>query len=430
MAARPELVDAKAGEASGSDWLFRVFSAWTVVLLCRPQDIFPFLAVFRPAMVGEVLTLCLFLFKLPSLRKPKYLEENQIKRYMGLVAVMIVGIPFSLYARLSFMTVFTSYINVIVFVLIFYKVINSVPRLTRLILLCCLGSGLYAIFSVISGNFAASRLVFGQMFDPNDLAFYSLSFLPLNLVFISKDNPLWVRLSCLGSIGAGTLLIFLTGSRGGMLAFAVSALLMLTRKTRTITGKSKIILLVIFLVFIMAAPIDMERYATLLTIGSDYNVYDETGRMALWKTGLSWMLINPFTGVGVGCFGNAIGLDRQARGAETLAWQAPHNSVVQIGTETGVVGLLLYLTMTTGAWRTFLRGTKIPENEPLKKVCEMGLIGFTGLFVSGLFLSQAYSVLWAFYIVLSAVANQMLFVTKNARLNLRWLNLRGSGHAS
>ena len=425
MAARPELVDAKAGEASGSDWLFRVFSAWTVVLLCRPQDIFPFLAVFRPAIVGAVLTLCLFLFKLPSLRKPKYLQENQIKRYMGLVAVMIVGIPFSLYARLSFMTVFTSYINVIVFVLIFYKVINSVPRLTRLILLCCLGSGLYAIFSVISGNFAASRLVFGQMFDPNDLAFYSLSFLPLNLVFISKDNPLWVRLSCLGSIGAGTLLIFLTGSRGGMLAFAVSALLMLTRKTRTITGKSKIILLVIFLVFIMAAPIDMERYATLLTIGSDYNVYDETGRMALWKTGLSWMLTNPFTGVGVGCFGNAIGLDRQARGAETLAWQAPHNSVVQIGTETGVVGLLLYLTMTTGAWRTFLRGTKIPENESLKKFCEMGLIGFTGLFVSGLFLSQAYSVLWAFYIVLSAVANQMLFVTKNARLNLR-----GPGHAS
>ena len=39
-------------------------------------------------------------------------------------------------------------------------------------------------------------------------------------------------------------------------------------------------------------------------------------------------------------------------------------------------------------------------------MAEMGLVGFVGMFFSGLFLSQAYSVYWAIYIALSAVMNQ------------------------
>ncbi|WP_291322985.1 hypothetical protein [Desulfonatronospira sp.] len=70
------------------------------------------------------------------------------------------------------------------------------------------------------------------MFDPNDIAFFTLGFLPLNLVFIPRDSHFWVRLTCLGSFGMGVLIILLTGSRGGFLAFAVSAALLLLFKTR------------------------------------------------------------------------------------------------------------------------------------------------------------------------------------------------------
>jgi O-antigen ligase len=173
------------------------------------------------------------------------------------------------------------------------------------------------------------------------------------------------------------------------------------------------------LVIVSQFPINTERFKTLLTIEEDYNVWDETGRMAIWKIGLRAMLANPLTGVGVGCFYNAVGLDREARGAETLKWQAAHNSVVQIGTETGVIGLTLFLLMSKNVLLVFRRVKKAEVPESLIKIGEMGLVGFAGMFIASLFLSQAYSMYWAFYVVLSAVASQLL---------AREQQLAGEGH--
>ena len=44
----------------------------------------------------------------------------------------------------------------------------------------------------------------------------------------------------------------------------------------------------------------------------------------------------------------------------------------------------------------------------LKKIGEMGLAGFIGMFTAAFFLSQAYSLYWAFYIMFSAVAFRLL----------------------
>ncbi len=37
----------------------------------------------------------------------------------------------------------------------------------------------------------------------------------------------------------------------------------------------------------------------------------------------------------------------------------------------------------------------------------MGLLGFVGMFTAAMFLSQAYSLYWVFYVAFSAVANQL-----------------------
>lgn len=140
----------------------------------------------------------------------------------------------------------------------------------------------------------------------------------------------------------------------------------------------------------------------------DYNVQDEEGRLAIWSTGLKVMLTNPITGVGVGCFGEAIGREREARGAESRVWQTAHNSAVQIGTETGVIGFILFLLLSFNVLRIINRGTEIVVSKDLVRLCEMGFAGFLGLFISGMFLSQAYSIYWAFYVAFSAVVSQLL----------------------
>jgi O-antigen ligase len=81
--------------------------------------------------------------------------------------------------------------------------------------------------------------------------------------------------------------------------------------------------------------------------------------------------------------------------------------VVQIGTETGVIGMGLFLLMSLNVVRIFRKTKRRACPEKLTRIGEMGMVGFTGLFVSGMFLSQAYSVYWAFYVAVSAVMSRL-----------------------
>ena len=392
-------------EPARSGALFVTFCFWTLVLLCRPQDIFPSLEPLRPALLTGIITLFMVLVRSGDLSRTPLFSQQQLRLYAALLLVMIMGIPFSLYARLSFNMIFGGYVNVVLFVIIFFKVVKSIDRLSTVILVGCLGNGLYSLYTVASGELAFGRLYFAEMFDPNDLAFFALSFLPLNLLFVSRGNHLAIRIAAACSFGAGTLLILLSGSRGGFVAFGVAAFLLLFMKNRIVRPFMKIIFVALCLVFVSLAPLNTERYMTIVEIEEDYNLKDETGRINLWKIGMDAMIHNPLTGVGVGNFPMAVGLDRQRRGIEERSWQAAHNMVVQIGSETGVIGMALFLLMSVNVMRTLRRVKKGPCPEKLARIAEMGLVGFAGLFVSGMFLSQAYSFYWAFYVVFSAVVS-------------------------
>jgi O-antigen ligase len=89
---------------------------------------------------------------------------------------------------------------------------------------------------------------------------------------------------------------------------------------------------------------------------------------------------------------------------------------VQIGTETGVIGLALFLLMSLNVFRIFGKVHSNSPSESLIRISEMGRAGFLGLFVSGMFLSQAYSFYWAFYIVLSAALNRLYLKEKRTLL--------------
>jgi O-antigen ligase len=335
-------------------------------------------------------------------------SEGQVKLYAALVAIMIAGIPTSHYAGLSLTIVFTDYINIALFFFLFFKVVDSTEKISKVLLIGCLGNGIYSAFTVTTGNFSYGRIYFGGMFDPNDLSFFALSFMPLNLIFLSRERPLWIRLACLSSFGVCLLLILLTGSRGGMVALAGISILLLLTKSLALKPFMKIACLMLGLSFVALAPINWERYETILEPEDDYNLKDEDGRIAIWKIGLKTMIENPVTGVGVGNFSMAIGLDRKSRNLERQAWQTAHNMAVQIGTETGVIGFALFLMMSANVFRILIRVRANSSSDTLIRISEMGNAGFLGLLISGMFLSQAYSLYWAFYIALSASVNRLL----------------------
>lgn len=204
------------------------------MLMWRPQDYFTFLAPMRPVLVLGLVTLLFFLLKNPGSILEGLFKNTQVKYFVALVCLMIISIPFALYRRGAFEFLFLGYINAILFFFIFYKVVDSSKKIKTVLFIGCIGTGLYSIFALIEGGVIGGRIFFGSMFDPNDLAFFALSFLPFNLIFLSKDNALLKRFICTGNFVIGILLIFMTASRGGVVAFCVVALMMLLTRTHTI----------------------------------------------------------------------------------------------------------------------------------------------------------------------------------------------------
>ena len=399
------LESTSAGEKGGK--VFFLFCLWTLVSLSRPQDFFPALAPLRPALTMGVLTL--FFYFLNFKRKSLIvLKEKQVRYFFLLVLIMILSIPTSLYIMQSLEKFFLEYTMVVAYFVIFVLIVDSIDKIYKVLFLACVGCGIYSFFTVMSGTFESGRLEFGSMFDANDLAFFVLCFIPLNLIFISKDNKLLTRILCLTALLLGIVLIFLSGSRGGMLAlgFAFSAILF--RKTISVKKGFKIFAVIAGALMLSVSSIDTDRLMTLFTLKQDYNFTAEGGRLDLWGIGIKAMLENPLTGVGVGSFPNAVGNQRKRLDADTQAWQRAHNSVIQIGTETGVFGLMLFLMLSWNVAKIFARTSREATSIKLKKIGEMGLAGFLGMFTAAFFLSQAYSIYWAFYIMFSVVVFRFL----------------------
>jgi O-antigen ligase len=404
---REGLIAADRAETQGGA-LLKAFYLWTFILMFRPQDFLSFLVPLRPALAAGLIVIVLFAIHGLQLLQGVTLNK-QMKMFLALVLVMIAGIPFAYHRGVAFMFLFTQYVNVILYVAIFYVVVRRVEVIRNVLFFSCLGTALYALVSFTGGHVIRSRLAFGSAFDPNDLAFFLVSFLPFSFVFLTHDNQTYRKAIGLCNLTITPLVILLTGSRAGFVALVSVFILLLFHRSRTVKMGHKLTFMVIgaVIIFSSAATIDFERFQTILHPKEDYNWNDEWGRKSIWKTGLRLMIEHPFTGVGLSCFNMAIGQDREERDL-IPKWQAPHSALIQVGTETGVGGFLLFIMMSLTAFRWLRTVRKRTRNDKTAELAEMGAIGFVGLIIGAMFLSQGYSIYWAFYIVLSAVLYRAL----------------------
>jgi O-antigen ligase len=381
-----------------------LFYIYLFVVMGRPQDIFTFIAPLRPVLILEVFILCLVLISSSQLFSQVFCRNRQVNLFLALICVMIIGVPFAYHRGLAFEFLFTGYVTLIFFFLFFFIFATSAQVVKTILKIVCLGVFIYTMFSIVQGTLNQGRLGAGTMFDPNDLSYFLVSLLPFNFLFVVRGNPFYIRCVSILNIGFGSLTVLMTGSRGGFIGLLGIFTMLLFLRTRTIKLGLKVVFLVSFLIlmFFMSNSINFDRLGTILSLETDYNITAEGGRLDIWKTGLKLMITHPLTGVGVNCFDMAIGQDREERGT-IPRWQTAHNSFVLIGTETGVVGLLLYFLLNLNAYIIFSKIAKNNESDELARVGEMARIGFVGNFVCSMFLSQAYSVYWVFYIALSAV---------------------------
>jgi O-antigen ligase len=404
--------------ATRSAMSFRLFLLCSFVLLGRPQDVLPFLQPLRPALVLIVLAVAAMVFGARRQELSAALSTSESKRYLLFFLIMIVGIPFAYHRRVAFEGVFEGYVaNMLFFVLLVFQV-TSLQRLKSLVWVICLCTLMYSVFGGLlqTEYVGGGRLqLAGQMFDPNDTAFLLVSLFPLSLYVVRFEKGLLKRLVAVGAVFGAIAIILQTGSRGGIIGFGAVLLILLLTKAGAI-GKSYKWLIVAMLVSTLlfyGDTIDVERYLTLTDLSSDYNVSSKGGRLDLWEAAIDLSIANPVTGVGVNCYPWAHFLSRTATGESYLVFHTVHNSYLLISAETGLIGFGIFMFIIVRSLFTFIRVSRIhvqPEAREASEIRALGgvmLIGFGGLLVTGLFLSQGYSIFFTLYFALAAAIGRL-----------------------
>jgi len=395
---------------------FRLFLICSLVLLGRPQDVLTFLQAVRPALIFSILAMAALAFgeRRPQLSAALSMPES--KRYLFFYLIMIVGVPFAVHKGLAFGGVFQAYLTNVFFFILLVSHIDSVQKLKSFMWMICISTLMYSFFGGILQSGGGGRFqAFGNALDPNDTAFVLLSLFPLCLYFVKFDGGLLKKVVAIAAVFSAIAIILQTGSRGGLLGFGAILLILLLTKAGGIKKSHKILFVVMLMstFVLMRDKIDVERYMTLSDMSSDYNVSSDGGRLELWESAIDLSLANPLTGVGVECYPFAHFRARELAGESFLRWQYTHNSFLQVAAEMGLVGFVVFICINLRTLFTFLRvsngwvASETSEAGELRALAGLMLLGFTGLLVSGFFLSQGYSIFFTLYFALAAALKRI-----------------------
>ncbi len=189
--------------------------------------------------------------------------------------------------------------------------------------------------------------------NPNDLAGFSLIFASIALACLALTRSRFARLLAVVSAGLLVLLVFLTQSRGGLLALGVIAAILIATRLRN----PRVVLGTLVLVAIGAifAPDNVWKRLgglTKVSVESGMRGVDKEGsaeqRLQLMRIAFRVAKDHPITGVGAGTYQFV-----HAEYARELKSEFPiaggkkdaHNTYLHNAAEMGFVGLFLFLLL-------------------------------------------------------------------------------------
>ncbi len=154
-------------------------------------------------------------------------------------------------------------------------------------------------------------------------------------------NRRWLRLLNYAYIPIATFAIFLTASRTALLAAVIAYAFILIAVQRLSWGTRLLIApLLIVSVVLVVRYVPATSFERLNEMGDSVSESNLTGRGDIWRSGIALILDHPLLGLGGGSFPSV-----------NSTGQAAHNLIVSVWAETGLVGLLLYLSIIgTAIW--------------------------------------------------------------------------------
>jgi hypothetical protein len=217
----------------------------------------------------------------------------------------------------------------------------------------------------------AERIRGANLFgNPNDLAVALLAALPLCLALRRARAPIHNVLAVWAPALLIVYCVYLTRSRGAVLALAFIVMLSLRPRfgtvPSTIAGVAGFLGL-LALGFLGGRSIEMDQSAM--------------GRVHAWSDGLQMLKSSPVWGVGYGMFMN-------------YHPRAAHSSIVQCFAELGMIGYLVWLGLIVSTLEDLRNvGPRADEQPELRRWARAIGVSLLGSLVGGLLLSRAFDVI-------------------------------------
>jgi len=176
---------------------------------------------------------------------------------------------------------------------------------------------------------------------PNELAGLILALLPFLIALLRSSQSFLLRLFLLACGGVSLAALVLTGARAGMIGLAIMGTYYVLRSRHKVVW----VLVCVSLACIiwMAMPqAYRDRYLTVKQYASGERLDPSNElRLRIWKAGWRMFLDHPILGVGAGQFQTAYGTTYVGR--QHVAWMNPHNLLLQVVCELGIVGLGVFI---------------------------------------------------------------------------------------
>lgn len=375
--------------------------------------LFPFLGYAKIVLVSGIF---LLLSYIGSDKKNLNASVWNNKIFISLtcfVAVTGLGLLVSLDRGLT-LSIFLNNFKFLLVAAIMVKIINTEERFDYILYLfglCGLCMAVSLIYNYYSGyNFKDSSrgeaISSGIFADPNDMALFLNTILPFLFYAYAKMKQKFIILIAIITVEVA---VILTYSRGGFLGscliLASTIFFMKSHRLKLLT------VITIFLsIFLILSP--QEYKDRLATIVSEAQVDSETGkypgRAQAWLELAPIGFETPVLGHGAGCSYYLAG------NRDSADWVLVHNSYLQVFLETGLVGLLFYLSIFVLPFYQYFSTNKISRHVEFNKIRnQFALVSLIGYAATAMFLPQGYSPIVYFLSAIFIIQHELNFKQKS-----------------
>ena len=244
-----------------------------------------------------------------------------------------------------------------------------------------LAVAVYGDYSYLHMDPSDSRLAVGESIghtlDPNYYAASLLMPMSVALVMFIRSRSLLAKLAW-GLAGATLCSGFvLSGSRGGIIAFAVMLIFLAWR----LPYRMQLATIVLAVVAAIVASGGATRFLSPDVATGDL-------RFDIWKVGIASLQQYWFAGAGIGNFTNAFSQYFLTVPHQTIPWdRLAHSTLIQSAVEYGIPGLVLVLAVW---YYVFSDLADVEGERSVVDICMALRAGIIGLFVAGISLDMMH----------------------------------------